>query len=71
MTPKSRRVMDSLASTASKAGIEKVFGLVGTGNYEFVQKLQSNNIQYFASSHDSGAVAMADGYARATGRIRP
>lgn len=46
-------------------GVEVVFGLMGGGNLSWVPLLERFGIDYVAASHESGAVAMADAYARA------
>ena len=47
-----------------------MFGLMGDGNLRFMTHLAHElGIPYDAARHEGGAVAMADGYARVTGRV--
>ena len=48
-------------------GVKTVFGLMGGGNLCWVPELGRFGIDYVAANHESGAVAMADAYARACG----
>jgi len=50
-------------------GVTDVFGLMGDGNVQWIPMLQSYGIAYHAARHEAGAVAMADAYSRATGRV--
>ncbi len=50
--------------------MEKLFGLVGSGNYGFIDHMTRRcGAAYHAARHESAAVAMADGYARVSGRL--
>jgi benzoylformate decarboxylase len=49
-------------------GVTRVFGNPGTTEQAFVQAIsQAAEIEYVGTTHESVAVGMADGYARATG----
>lgn len=50
-------------------GVTDVFGLMGDGNVQWIPLLERHGIKYHASRHEAGAVAMADAYSRATGRV--
>ncbi|HWO94550.1 MAG TPA: thiamine pyrophosphate-binding protein, partial [Dehalococcoidia bacterium] len=50
-------------------GVSHVFGNPGTTEQGFMDILQDYpQIQYVLALHESGAVGMAEGYARATGK---
>lgn len=73
--------MSKLASTSPStvaAGAARVtaafagpafFGLSGSGNFHLTHDLRDAGLEYFAATHEMGAVAMADAYARTTGTI--
>jgi thiamine pyrophosphate-dependent acetolactate synthase large subunit-like protein len=50
-------------------GVTDVFGLMGDGNVQWIPMLEGYGISYHASRHEAGAIAMADAYSRATGRM--
>ena len=50
-------------------GVEVVFGLMGSGNLAVTNALVAAGAPFFSSRHESGAVSMADGYARVSGRL--
>ncbi|MGH3759314.1 thiamine pyrophosphate-binding protein [Actinophytocola sp.] len=50
-------------------GVDTAFGLLGHGNVAFAGRLPDAGIRYHGARHEGNAVAMADGYARATGRV--
>lgn len=65
--PENRQhVVDGLRA----AGVDTIFGVMGNGNVDVIaDAVQRAGMRYVAARHEAGAVAMADGYARATGRI--
>ena len=50
-------------------GVEVVFGLMGSGNLAVTNALVAAGARFFSSRHESGAVSMADGYARVSGKL--
>lgn len=60
---------DAIADVLIKEGVETVFGLLGGGIEEIVASAVERGIRYVKARHEEGAVGMADGYARATGKI--
>src|SRR5689334_20910681 len=50
-------------------GVEVVFGLMGSGNLAITNALVAAGARFFSSRHESGAVSMADGYARVSGQL--
>jgi thiamine pyrophosphate-dependent acetolactate synthase large subunit-like protein len=60
---------EALADAIAAEGTEVVFGVLGDGNLHWVPRLvERHGVRYVAARHEAGAAAMADGYARATGR---
>jgi acetolactate synthase-1/2/3 large subunit len=50
-------------------GVTQVFGLPGVQNIEVYDALLASDIHHVLARHEQAAVHMADGYARATGRV--
>lgn len=50
-------------------GVTQVFGLPGVQNIEIYDALLASNIKHVLARHEQAAVHMADGYARATGKV--
>lgn len=70
--PRASRVVnvaEALVDALIKEGVDTTFGLVGGGIEEIVGRIVSSDIRYVQSRHEQGAVGMADGYSRATGKI--
>jgi acetolactate synthase-1/2/3 large subunit len=65
----SMKVYEAIDAQLHAEGVEAVFGLMGDGNLKLIPRLAHEGIAFYGSRHESGAVAMADGYARTTGRI--
>ncbi|MEX1018931.1 MAG: thiamine pyrophosphate-dependent enzyme [Litorilinea sp.] len=61
---------EALIQTLYRVGIRTVFGIPGLGQYEAVDALYSTpEIRYISVRNEQAASYMADGYARATGKI--
>ncbi len=63
------RVSEAIGRTLVERGVEVCFGLAGSGNFTVLNALQTAGVAFYSSRHECGAVAMADGYTRASGRI--
>src|SRR5918999_5390623 len=63
------RVSAAMGRTLVERGVEVCFGLAGSGNFAVLNALQAAGVAFSSSRHECGAVAMADGYTRASGRI--
>ena len=64
------RVYEAIGETLKRLEVQATFGLMGDGNLRFMTHLADElGIPYYAARHEGGAVAMADGYARVTGRV--
>src|SRR5919199_3548965 len=64
-----RRVCEVIGRTLAERGVEVFFGLIGSGNFTVVDALQRSGARFYSSRHECGAVMMADGYARASGKV--
>lgn len=63
------RTYEALAAACRRQGVEVAFGLVGDGNVKFVHHLTAAlQVSYVAVRHESAAITMACGYARAGDR---
>ena len=64
------KVFEAVAQTLVDHDVEVVFGLMGDGNLKLIPHLTSNHgVRMVGARHESAALAMADGYARVTGRV--
>src|SRR3954465_6544174 len=57
-----------VGSTLAGLGGDTVFGPAGSGNFAVTNALVEGGARFHSSRHECGAVAMADGWARTTGR---
>lgn len=58
-----------VAKYARDAGVDTAFGLVGEGNIGVMTSLQEQGAHYVPVRREDGAVSMADGFARRSGRV--
>jgi thiamine pyrophosphate-dependent acetolactate synthase large subunit-like protein len=65
---KPHTVAHAVGGTLARLGVDTVFGLVGSGNFVATNVLVAGGARFVAARHEGGAVAMADGWARTTGR---
>jgi len=64
------RTYEALAIACRDAGVSVAFGLVGDGNVKFADHLARElGVRYLAARHESAAITMASGYARASGEV--
>ena len=62
-------VADVVGATVAAQGVRDVFGVLGSGNLVATNALRAGGARFHAARHEGGATSMADGYARATGRV--
>lgn len=62
-------VSEAIGRALAERGVEVFFGLVGSGNFTVVNALRDAGADFYSSRHECGAVMMADGYARASGKV--
>ncbi len=58
-----------VGETLARLGVDTAFGVVGSGNFVAVDGLIAGGATFHAARHEGGAVCMADGWARVTGRV--
>ena len=66
--PAARSGAQCVIDGLQQAGCEKLFGYPGGGVLDIFNALVLSPIHFILARHEQGAVHMADGYARATGR---
>lgn len=61
---------EALAAALVAEGVDTVFGLLGNGVLQLSRHLADHHgVRFVAARHEEVAVGMADGYARATGKV--
>jgi len=63
------RVAEAIGSAIAQLGGRDFFGLVGSGNFHLANAMTASGMRFIAARHETGAVTMADAYARASGRF--
>lgn len=63
------RVAHAIGTALTQLGVEHVFGVVGSGNFAVTNAMCASGARFIAARHECAAVCMADGYARASGRL--
>lgn len=61
-------VADVIGATVAAQGPPDAFGVLGSGNLVATNALRAAGMRFHPARHEAGAVAMADGYARVSGR---
>jgi thiamine pyrophosphate-dependent acetolactate synthase large subunit-like protein len=62
-------VAEAVGRTLAEHGVERVFGVVGSGNFHATNALVASGARLIAAAHEGGAASMADAYARVSGRL--
>jgi acetolactate synthase I/II/III large subunit len=62
-------VAQAVGQALARAGVDHVFGVVGSGNFHITNGLIQAGARFVAARHECGAATMADAYARMTGRV--
>lgn len=60
---------EAVIAALEAAGVDTVFGIPGVHNVDIYDALLDSEIRHILCRHEQGAGFMADGYARASGRI--
>src|SRR5215210_7065063 len=63
------RVGEAVGRALAELGVDVVFGVMGSGNLSFTNALRDAGATVHTARHEGGAICMADGYARVTGRL--
>ena len=70
MTPaETTSVADVVGATIAAQGVKDAFGILGSGNLIVTNALVRGGARFHHARHEGGAVCMADGYARVSGRV--
>jgi thiamine pyrophosphate-dependent acetolactate synthase large subunit-like protein len=62
-------VSEAVGKALAEEGVRIVFGLLGSGNLTVTNALRDAGAAFVAARHETGAVCMADGYARVSGEV--
>jgi thiamine pyrophosphate-dependent acetolactate synthase large subunit-like protein len=62
-------VSEAVGKALADHGVEVVFGLVGSGNLAVTNALRDAGATFYAARHEGGAICMADGYGRVSGKV--
>ena len=62
-------VSEAVGRALASEGVRVVFGLIGSGNLAVTNALRDAGARFVAARHETGAVCMADGYARVSGEV--
>jgi thiamine pyrophosphate-dependent acetolactate synthase large subunit-like protein len=62
-------VADVVGATVAAEGVVDAFGVLGSGNLVATNALVAGGARFHHARHEGGAICMADGYARVTGRV--
>lgn len=63
------RATDNIVSALAKMGVTHIFGVGGANIEDLYDSIANSKIHGVVAKHEYGASAMADGYARVTGKI--
>ncbi len=55
--------------TLAELGVRDAFGVLGSGNFLATQAMHASGVAFHHARHEGGAICMADGYARVSGRV--
>jgi acetolactate synthase I/II/III large subunit len=58
------QVAEAVGRTLASAGVDHVFGVVGSGNFHLTNAMVAAGATFVATRHEGGAATMADAYAR-------
>jgi thiamine pyrophosphate-dependent acetolactate synthase large subunit-like protein len=62
-------VADVVGATVAAQGVRDAFGIIGSGNMVVTNALVRGGARFHHARHEGGAICMADGYARVSGRV--
>jgi thiamine pyrophosphate-dependent acetolactate synthase large subunit-like protein len=60
---------EAVGRTLAALGVRDAFGVLGSGNFVATQALHAAGAAFHHARHEGGAIMMADGYARVSGRV--
>jgi thiamine pyrophosphate-dependent acetolactate synthase large subunit-like protein len=62
-------VAEAVGRALASLGVDAVFGLLGSGNLTVTNALRDAGVPFHAARHEGGAICMADGYGRVSGKL--
>ena len=62
-------IAEAVGRALAALGVDTVFGLMGSGNLAVTNALRDAGARFYAARHEGGAICMADGYGRVSGRL--
>ena len=62
-------VAEVVGATIAATGVTDAFGVLGSGNLIVTNALCADGARFHHARHEGGAICMADGYARVSGRV--
>jgi acetolactate synthase I/II/III large subunit len=62
-------VATSVGRTLVELGVDRAFGVVGSGNFHVTNAMVDAGARFVAARHENGAATMADAYARMSDRV--
>lgn len=63
------KVAEAVGRALTAAGVDHVFGVVGSGNFHLTNAMVAAGSRFVAARHEGGAATMADAYARMSGTV--
>jgi thiamine pyrophosphate-dependent acetolactate synthase large subunit-like protein len=63
------RVAEAVGRALAGLGVDRAFGLVGSGNFHLTNAMTAAGVRFVAARHEGGAAVMADAYARMSGKL--
>ncbi len=63
------QVAEAVGRALTAVGVERVFGVVGSGNFHVTNAMVNAGSAFLATRHEGGAATMADAYARMSGTV--
>jgi len=63
------KVAEAVGRALAAAGVDHVFGVVGSGNFHLTNAMVAAGARFVAARHEGGAATMADAHARTSGRV--
>jgi thiamine pyrophosphate-dependent acetolactate synthase large subunit-like protein len=62
-------VADVVGATVAAQGAQDAFGILGSGNLVVTNAMVRGGVRFHHARHEGGAICMADGYSRVSGRV--
>src|SRR6478609_3425549 len=62
-------IAEAVGRALAAQGVDTVFGLMGSGNLTVTNALRDAGARFYGARQETGAVCMADGYGRVSGRL--